>query len=419
MAIIRFGSLKRFIPSLNMPTRLLVIGLLILATNLVLPFIFRSIHSAHVGPLHKIDLDTLSACSRYGWLVLLPFLFGLINLMRRPAQWGGIAAQRSWLPIGFAIIWIIVSAVHFWCIGYIYDLVWGYSLLAPLLWAATWTLYNRLADFHPNPSKEWSAALLALPALTALLGAWDGTTQIVLALATVNTAIYSTLYLGQRKNRLLFHLLLISVTTLVATMPESFGRILLPDYTRDRCVIGAIISYIVFRAVSSRHPFSALGGAMAVVLAANDLLHRVPDHSQVAIQLGLAFTLIHSLAWQEGQHSGTRGLRITVALGWILHSFSWLHEGGVTAIWSTSMLAALVLGSYFATRLIWHYWASKTVPAVALVVLLLAPGKSITASTTHLPAGLLAVLTGFLLFALGTLLALTRDKWNSQPRSFQ
>src|SRR5579859_1007974 len=52
MAIIRFGSLKRFIPSLNMPRSLLVIGAMVLATNLILPFLFRSIHSAHVGPLH-------------------------------------------------------------------------------------------------------------------------------------------------------------------------------------------------------------------------------------------------------------------------------------------------------------------------------------------------------------------------------
>ena len=158
---------------------------------------------------------------------------------------------------------------------------------------------------------------------------------------------------------------------------------------------------------------------MAVVLAANELLHRVPSHSQFAIQFGLAFALMHSMTWQEGQHSGAPGLRIIVALGWILHSFSWLHDGSPTATWCTSLLAAFILGSYFATWLIWRYWASKIVPAAALTILMLVLVRSISISVTHLPAGLLAVLMAFLLFALGTLLALTRDKWNPQPGSFQ
>ena len=417
MAIIRFSSLKRFIPSLNMPRSLLGIGLSVLATNLVLPFIFRSIHGAHLGELHKADLDTLSAYSRYCWLLLLPLLFGLVNFLRRPAQWGGVAAQQSWLPLGFATIWIVVSAVHFWCIGYIYDLFWGYSLLAPLAWIALWTLHNRLTDFDPNPPKEWGVTLLALPALTALLGAWDGTTQIVLALAAMNTVIYGSLYFRQRKSRLLFHLLLISLTTLVATMPEGLGRILIHDYSRNECVFVAVIGYVILRSVLSRHPLLALRGAVAVVLAANELLHRVPNHSQFAIQFGLAFALMHSMTWQEGQHSGAPALRIIVALGWILHSFSWLHDGNPTAVWCISLLATFVLGSYFATRFIWQYWASRIVPAAALAVLMLVPIRSISTSTTHLPAGLLAVLLAFLLFVLGTLLALTRDKWSSQPRS--
>ncbi len=419
MAIIRFAGLKKFVPLLNMPRQLLAIGFLVLVTNLVLPFLFRSIHGAHVGPLHKTDLDALTTYSRCCWLVLLPLLFGPVNFLPRPTRWNGVAAQRSWLPLGLATIWIIVCAVHFWCVGYIYDLFWGYSLLAPLLCTATWTLYNRLSDFHPNPTAGWLTALSTPPVVTALLGAWDGTTQITLTLATVNAAIYGCLYFRHRKNRFLFHLLLVSLATVFATMPESLGRILLHDYSRGECVFWAVIGYIFLRSVLSRHPFLALAGAVAVMLGANDLLCRVPDHAQFGIQFGLAFALMHSLAWQEKQHSGAPGLRIVVALGWILHSFCWLSDGGATAAWTTSSLSALVLVGYFAVRLIWRFWGSRIIPATAFAVLSLTPGRSITTSTTHLPAGLLAVLMGFLLFALGTLLALTRDKWNPQPKSFQ
>ncbi|HXI84587.1 MAG TPA: hypothetical protein VNL17_10935 [Verrucomicrobiae bacterium] len=409
MAILRFWGLKRFIPELNMPPRALGIGLLILATNLALPFFFKSIH--------KTNLDALGGCSRSCWLILLPLLFASVNVLPRPTQWGGMAAQRSWLPLGFAAIWITVSAVHLWCIGYIYDLVWEISLVAPLLWVATWTSYNRISDFAPNPPSGWRIASLALPVLTTLVGAWNGDSEIVLLLAVLNAAVYAGIYALHRDNRVAFHLLLISLATLVAAMPESLGKVLIPHYSRELCVMGAIIGYVILRAILSTHPLAAVGGAVAVTGAASYLLERFSQGPEFGIQFGLVFLLVHSLAWQDARHSGANVLRIIAALAWTAHSTVWVQNNHGIAGWTVSALAVFVLGCYLAARLIWQHRASLVVPATALVVLALMPGKSVVMSATHAPAGLLAVLLAFLLFVVGTFVALNKDTWIPSHKS--
>jgi hypothetical protein len=403
MAVLRFWSLKRFIPELNLPRRGLGVGLLILTTNLVLPFFFKSIH--------KTNLDALGGYSRSCWLIVLPLLFASVNLLPRPIQWNGVAAQRSWLPLGFAAIWITVSAVHLWCIGYIYDLVWEISLAVPLLWVATWTLYRRQSDFASSLPPQGRAILLALPVLTMLFGAWDGATQIVLILATLNAIIYAGIHLFHRDNRMAFHFLMISLATVVAAMPESFGKILIPHYSRELCVTGAIVAYVILRAILSSHPLAAVGGAVAITCAAGYLLERYWQGPEFSIQFGLVFLLLHSFVWQNSRHSGANALRIIAALTWIAHSTVWIQDGPTIASWGVSALAVLVLGCYLATWLIWRHWPSIVLPASALVVLALMPVKLIATSATQAPSGLWAVLLAFLLFGVGTLVAVNKDAW--------
>jgi hypothetical protein len=247
-----------------------------------------------------------------------------------------MAAQRSWLPLGLATIWITVSAVHLWCIGYIYDLVWGISLVVPLLWVAAWTLYNRLSDFTSSPPTQGRTALLVPPILTTLLGVSDGATSIVLVLAALNAIVYAGIYLLHRDNRVAFHFLLISLATVAAAMPESFGKILLPHYSRELCITGAILGYVILRAILSSNPLTALGGAAAVTCVANYLLGHFSQGPELSFQFGLVFLLVHSLVWQNTHHSAADALRILAALGWIAHSFVWIQEGPVTAGWTVS-----------------------------------------------------------------------------------
>jgi hypothetical protein len=55
------------------------------------------------------------------------------------------------------------------------------------------------------------------------------------------------------------------------------------------------------------------------------------------------------------------------------------------------------------------------VPAAALLVLLIPPGDFAAGRLQATPAGLLAVAGSFLLFAVGTVLALTKPRWNPSP----
>jgi len=413
MAIARFGSLKRFIPQLNMPRRFLGLGLLMLAINLTVPFFFKAIHQAHIGPLHEVDLARLAAYSLYGWLIALPLLCGLVNLLPRPTRWGGVVAQRSWLPIGLAAIWITATAVHLWCVGFVYDLVWHQFLLAPLVWVAMWTLNYRVTDFVPSPPQEARAALLVPPALAVLLGTWEATTSYaVFVLAALNVVIFGVLYFRKQFTGVSFHLLLISLATLIAAMPEHLGYLLIPDYSRPGCVVDAILAYIVVRALLSRHPSFGLCGAIAMIFLTNNLLQHDSMAIEFAVQFGAVFFLVHSLRWQDEEHPYANGLRILCGLLWIGHSLAWMQGDYRVGWWTVSTLAVLVLACYVATWLIWHRSPSRVIPVIALIVLALQPGRHAVHSTAHVSTGLLALVASFVLFAVGTIVALQRDKWN-------
>jgi len=396
MAALKFSSLKRLIPVLNLPSRLLAIGAVVLVANLGFPFFFRAVHEADSAPL--------AGYSRLGWLLVLPALLALVNMLKRPVQCGEVAAQRSWLPIGFATIWITVSAVHLYCIGYIYDLQWQLALLAPLLWVASWTLYNRLGDFSAYPRPIWDTALLIPPAVAMLLAAVNGVNQIIFGLAVLNTLMYGRLYLQDRDNRPVFHLALLSLTTLLATLPANIAQVLIPEFTRERCIGAALVSYVILRSLLSANPLLALSGATGITMATNEIIYPGSGTFSIALQLGFVFTLIHSIFWQQERHHYGDQLRCLVALAWVWHSWAWMHDAGALAGWATAGFAGLVVTSYLVVRVVWYYWASRIIPAAAVLVIVWMPVKTI-------PIGFVPVLIAFALFGLGTLIALRRDKW--------
>jgi len=404
LAVVKFWSLKRFIRELNLTERLLAIGLVVLLVNLAAPFRFRIVHMD--------SLAHVTAYSRIGWLVVLPLLLGLANGLRRPTGWGEVAAQRSWLPLLITAIWLTASAVHLYCLGYIYDLVWQPSFLAPLLWVASWTMFNRLGDFANRPTDQLRTFLSILPVFTPLLGAWDGNSQIVLWLAGLNAAIYATVYFNRRDNRTVFHLLTISLTTALAAMPESIRQALLPSFSRGACVMGVILGYIIFRSLLSRSPKLALAGALATTCAVNGLLRDIWHTPQLGIQAGLAFLLIHSFRWVDQEHSGAAGLRIFAAIAWVAHTFAAVDETAASSGWTVTLLAALVLGCFFVAWLIRSAWPPKVIPAAAFLVMLVMPAKSIPLSKFTVPSGLFSILLAFILFGLGTFIALMRSRWD-------
>lgn len=403
-AAAKFWSLKRFFRELNLPLALLGIGGLILAANLFVPFYFKAVHRLEDGSLLKY--------SGQSWLFGLPLLLGLVNLLKRPTHWPEVAAERSWLPLLTMAIWIAVSAVHLWCIDYIYDLPWQAARLAPLVWVTAWTTHRRMRDFTPIPSPGLRSVLHALPAAAVYLGLADGQAPLVLALAAFNAAAYGIAYV-RRDGREAYHLLLISLATVVAALPDRLGEMLFADYHRAQWVLAAVIGYGIGRAMLSSQPIAGVGGAIATAFSVNYLFSRLPDAGQLTIAAYLVFVLIHSLCWRDQDYAYAAALRWAAAGAWVLQTAFWVLNAGATVGWTVVGLAGLVLLSYGVTYLIDRRWASKVIPGAALMVLFLPPGKMIAGAT---PAGLLAIGLAFVLCGIGTFFALRQDRWNSQRR---
>ena len=118
---LRFWSLKKFFKELNLPGRALGCGFLVLLVNLALPLLFRHFHETRTGA-HTTD-GAEYEMNRYGWLLVLPALFALVNLLPRPRSRAGLLLpQNPWLPTGFFLLWIGVSGAHLYSLGYVYDL---------------------------------------------------------------------------------------------------------------------------------------------------------------------------------------------------------------------------------------------------------------------------------------------------------
>ena len=80
-ALFRFWGLKHFFKELNLPRRMLGCGLVLLLVNVALPLIYRHLHETKFGT--KPTEGAAFEMDRYSWLVLLPAMFALINLLPR------------------------------------------------------------------------------------------------------------------------------------------------------------------------------------------------------------------------------------------------------------------------------------------------------------------------------------------------
>jgi len=84
LAAVRFSGLKRFISQLNFPATLLRLGLLVLALNAALPVVYRLLHEHKVGT--KLESGAAYYTNECLWLMLLPALCALANLLPPPRQ---------------------------------------------------------------------------------------------------------------------------------------------------------------------------------------------------------------------------------------------------------------------------------------------------------------------------------------------
>jgi len=305
-------------------------------------------------------------------------------------------------------LWLAGTGVHLYCLGYVYDFSLRPDMVAPAIWMLTWTLYRRVPQLSPRMTLLVARASLSLPIAAALLAAFHYDHMVFLALTTLNATIYQRIYARHGGPRLALHLLLISLAAIVAGLPQEWGNSFVTHFGRAELIGAGVAGYLLVCAALSSNPNLGVLGALVAAVAVGAFSGSL----HWATQIGIVFLLLHSLRWPDGEVAGAKGVRIFLCIVWVTHAFLWLHSGA--SAWMTCAIVTPVMAAFLVYRLLTGAWQARIVPLAALVVALSGPANASFAQLHSAPAGVLAVLGSFLLFALGTLAALTRHRWQKE-----
>jgi hypothetical protein len=348
--------------------------------------------------------------NQFTWLVVLPAALALVNFLPYARETGSLLPQRRWLPAGLFALWITATGVHLYCLNYVYDFAFRCAMIVPFLWVLGWTMYGRAADLFALRGRVWQPALLGLPLAVTLLAATHGGNKIFFTLTALNAGIYAGISLLGRDRRVAWRLLFASGVLLLAGMPELWRHFLMPTFDPANCLVAGVVVYLMLWAALSCDPRVGVLGSLMVVLTIVVLAGNSIGAMHWALQGGLVFLLLHSLRWDDAKHSGASAVRILVALLWTAQSFVWIRFGGEP--WVGCVSSAAVLGAYGLARFLRGRWDPFILPITAILVLFSGPGNVFAGKVHSTPIGPVAVIGSFLLFALGTVAALTKHRWH-------
>ena len=415
LAVLRFGSLKKFFQELNLPGRVLGLGAIMLGLNVVLPLVYRHFGETKIG-VH-IDSGPAYEFNQYTWLLILPAALALANFLpfaygARPA--GDRPHQHRWLPDGLFALWLTATVTHVYCLDYIYQFDLRPDLIAPGLWVVAWTVWLNL----PQRTNPWLVAakytLEATPLLVALYACSQGLRPAFYFLAGLNVVAYAAICVIERENRVARHLLAGAVLMLIAGLPEAWLQLAVSGLTHGTCTAMEVAAYLVFCTALSADPRLALLGSALLGFGVASIFGGSTSGVHWAFQSALAFVLLHSLRWNDAANQGAKLFRALSALIWVVESLLWMNAGG-GKFWMPWIAGSVVLTVYIIVQLRRGHWAQPIVPAAAILVILSGPGNASAQIAYTMPTGLMAVGGSFLLFGLGTLAALTRNYWHKPP----
>lgn len=413
-ALFRFWGLKHFFTALNLPRRMLGCGLVLLLVNVALPLIYRHLHESKFGT--KPTEGAAFEMDRYSWLVLLPAMFALINLLPRPTQSKqseSLLPQHPWLPMGWFALWLGGSAVHLFCLSYVYNFDWQFLFAVPLLWVVMWAVHQRHSDFLSRPIPVLSKILLVPPVVVAFFAMTQAGNPVFLVLITLNIASYGFLFFKERGNRTAFHLLLVSFAALLTGLSRTFEPRLPAEFNADKWVVLIAAGYLMFWVIRSRSATFGLLGSWITAIAVLLFVKNMEIAAPLAAQLALVFLLLHSLRWEERGNQGYGALRLVASAVWVLHALFLVHAGWACAMPVACGTGGLLLAVSIFMKLYTGSWRPIVVPIAAALVLLAQPGDFLAGKLQSAPNGLLALMGSFFLFGMGTLAALTKSKWNA------
>jgi len=410
VATLRFAGLKRYFTQLNLPWQLLLIGFLLLAINVILPLDYRHNAETQIG-MHP-DAGPAYIMNGCAWLLILPALLALFNIVPKAEAPAAILPQHRWLPAGVFSLWFIVTFLHICSLNFVYQYEIHSASFAPLAWALAWTLFLRNQGLERSPGSNWLKYALTFSALlTPCLAAYDGSTRVFMILGVLNVAAYLIICLRDRSNRLAGHLVYAAALLLVAGIPDNWLPVVAHGLTGAQCMLAGAGVYLLFWTMLLRNPKLGLVGAIVFGAAILICFRNVDAVGYWAVQGGLVFFLLHSLRWDGAVHRDANIVRIIMGIAWVITSLVWVNSGS-GKFWMPIAPGALVAVVYCAYQMYRRYWSQFMIPAAALIVMLSGPCSITVKGLSVAPVGLLAVVASFLCLGFGTIAALTRHLWH-------
>ncbi len=408
IAILRFGALRRYFSSLNLPGRVLLFGVVLLAVNIALLATYRVVGETKLGfpPDHGRDF----AINQLTWLGVLPAALALLNFLPHARENGSLEPQRRWLPAAFCTFWMLATAVHLYCLNYIYNFAFRVEMLAPAVWVLAWAAYRRLPEFLNHSSDAMKQGLAIAPMVVAFLAVAQSGNKIFFTLMLLNVAVYGIFCLQKQNRDFAKHLLFASVMLSVCGLPEEWVRLVIPTWQGGPLVFTSIAVYLMLYILMSRNPHMGIVGAVVTGIVIFMVFNRHESAVPWALQGALVFLLLHSLRWMDAANQGAVVVRALAAALWVMHSCFWVRSGA--AMWAPCIPGGVVLGAYLMMRLLRGRQDLLFLPAASILTVLSGPGNALINWLLSAPGGLLALIGSFLLFALGTILAVTKHRWH-------
>lgn len=393
-------------------SRMLLCGLPILLVNAAWPIIYRHFQETKMGI--NVTEGAAYFFNEANWFWLLPALAGSLWLLPRPQTHHPATPMRRWFPLLLFGFWLLGTGVHLYALGYVYDFKLRREQLAPFLWVLAWVLPLRLTDFITTLPRVLLGSALFLPVLATLPATFAPESRVFFYLSALNLFAFAIRLLLQPENRLALQLALLSFAAMVASVPIDFAPALARPLSQTNLVGLAALAYVIVGAFLSRNPKVAILGTLAAMIIGGVMRQTHADWFHWAVQAGCIYFLLHSLRWQDAEHSGAAGARIFVAASWVLHTFLWVRGGA--GLLESLTLAGLVLAIWTIRGWIWRNWRPIALPIAAGLVALCHPTHFVILKTQTAPAGVLYLVGSFALFGIGTLAALTKHRWHKHPQ---
>jgi hypothetical protein len=409
LAVLRFGSLKRYFAELNLPRSLLGVGFILLALNVALPLTYRHYINLKIG-VH-LDAGPDYIMNECMWLLVLPAALALVNFLPHAHLGGDLLPQRRWLPMGMFALWISVTGVHLWALDWVYGYDLRPDLFAPVAWILAWTSFLRVPAIPSKHAVTLKYALMLSAAAAPFLANAPGAEKTYLALMALNVAAFGVMQFLRGGNRLAGHLAYASALLFAAGLPENWIGFVIHGATATGVVAAGLAAYVIFWTAWLRDPKLALLGAILFGAAIAVVFESHLNVANWAFQGSFVFFLLHSLRWNDAEHPGAGTTRNLIAIVWAIQSFIWMNCDGAR-FWMPFIPGVLVLAVYCVLLACRGAWQLFAIPASALAVILSGPCCLAIDRLRTAPAGLLAVIASFLFLGLGTVAALTREFWH-------